>query len=216
MGYFTAAFVFNEPPNWKQLTGLCKRVKFTAFKHKSEPLWILACNKPAKEAEERPFQCFLGGGRYPGPALFDPQGALKRSLVKAVAEAAPSQDGIAHDALMLGAGIHRALEIATYFFAADDEGLDLALEFREGKLVRFKQAGEKGSVELRDGLVSAEVNAEDDEAENGENEGECRMFYGVPVSHWPQGWPDPQMTLGLGTWDPLLKLEEDFEVCYRS
>lgn len=239
MGYFTAGYAFNAAPDWKRLDALSKRIALHGFKHKIEPLWILACNERGRKGGQWPFADFVA--RYSSSP--DP---LRDLIAKAVAAISSFHGEIAHDGIALGSDIHRALAVKTYFFAADDDGLDLACESEAVALRRFQLRNENGTVELKDGRVSIApqttiLSPEEDgtEREFGpsdkaaiealrrlpnvdvhetkrtrEADVEPSRFFGVVVGLWPEGWPDPEKTAGLGTWDPLLRLHEDFEPCY--
>jgi hypothetical protein len=41
-------------------------------------------------------------------------------------------------------------------------------------------------------------------------------LYECPVSQWPKAAGDPAGVLGLGTWDPLLNVEEEFAVVFEK
>lgn len=242
MGYFTAGFAFNAAPDWTQLKGMPRRVALYGFKHKAEPLWLLACN----ERSDKPVSWVFGRFFDKRPYVTAPDAAMHGLIVQVVSALSSYNAEIVRNALALGSDIHARLAQPAYFFAGDDEGLDLAFEFVDGALKRLRFHGEGGVVEFKKDrvyvapqstIVTYEDGAEEEfgieneraldplranpaievseTARIHEGDAEPRVMFDVATAFWPESWPDPGKTMGLGSFDPLINLYKDFEPCYR-
>lgn len=47
-----------------------------------------------------------------------------------------------------------------------------------------------------------------------EDEHEGNELFSVPLALWPESWPDPAESLGIGTWDPLVDYPKGYVTCF--
>lgn len=161
MGYFTAAFLFNEEPDWEPLRPLGFRLALTGYRHISQPLRLLACRDASeKKGWEYPFAHFIEPPPYRRADLAEQ--ADEKALIESVALAAgvvadnSYHQAYAASAIALGLDVHGKTRRHAFFLAADDEGLDIAFELREDRLARFRMAGNCGVATFDGAHISVE------------------------------------------------------------
>ena len=135
----------------------------------------------------------------------------------------------------LALGISRLIGAPTFFFAGDDDLVDVACRADGGRLQRFRcrlgrltVVHEEGRSEI---LPSGSLD-EDEEAELQEILGAARSAVSWPVAPpvpfdgsrqlhesalalWPTEAGEPGEPLGVGTWDPVQNLDADFQVVFE-
>jgi hypothetical protein len=129
-----------------------------------------------------------------------------------------------------------AAQLPTFYFAANDEFIDMACKTIPGALVAFGCRLASASLQYGEGQtdVTPLRLAEDDDEGTVENivnalehfpgisleqtvnvEGGLRL-YENPVKHWPPDAGNVTETLGLGTWDPFADFESQFDVVFTT
>jgi len=237
MGYFSAAFVFGRTPDWEKIDALAPAVSLLGFRHDSG-LHLLACRSNVESKLDWPFAEFVTQ-----PILLPDTPTPYAELASALADSSGAVSAeyygqvIGRSALELGNALHSALGIDTFFFAADDEGLNMAFLFRGGGLQQFLQAGTEGTVELRGdrAVVTPRMREDEEEFSNAptlaedlegrklievkelqliDPEADDSLMYSSSIALWPKGWPDPTDSLGLGTWNLMPGFPQGFSSVY--
>ena len=237
MGYFANGFVFTNQPDFEAASKIVPARSARGYKHSRHPIWLLDLWTPRGAANRRSPFCDQAAEGFRTDAPFDaPTGVLLTALEglrKAIWSGRAGQEV---------AGIHLALTVAaatrcpTFFFAADDEEIDMACNAEPGTLVSFGCRLDRLSIQYAAGqtAVTPLNYLEDDDEEGLQDLIEAvktvpgisveaprdidggQALYENPVSHWPESAGDPAEILGLGTWDPLLNLEDDFTVVFEK
>ncbi len=226
MGYLASAFVFNREPSWQAIASLAPSLALLAVKRRDADLWLLSARPREDDEPQYPLASLLEAPDLEIEGLAPEHEALADALALAVAALHEDHCGwsVVKPAVSLGFALHRALGQPVFYFAANDDGLNLAFYFEGGQLASFRCQGYDGLVELQGGRVVAqpitiegEESYVDEEAlqdELGDHAlidvgPECvvsedevdSVIHGVALKLWPAGWADPSKTLGLGTWD---------------
>lgn len=242
MGYRIASFVFGEEPNWERLNGVLESINLIGLRHEEKPLWLLACSSEKMEWPQFPFAPFIE--EYTGsndlPVEIKTQIEALSTGGASVSDSRCGQS-VLGVALELGFTIQSALGIQVFFFASDDEGLNVAFTLNSGGIINCKLDGYNGISELINERVlvspiAIEGEEEDHPGEYIAEDLECvplidvqafqivqeeernRYMQSVCIELWPSEWPNPRDALGLGTWDALADyssvLQVDFERQY--
>ncbi len=238
MGYFANGFVFAAEPDFAAVGAAIPDRLARGYKHRQRPVWLLDLWPPPRRPSPRraPFSDPAADGFRTDLAAVDGGtrdflAALQRLKEVVVGyRAADPECGCAHLALAVAAAARRP----TYFFAADDEELDLGCRTVPGSLVSFGCRLKSLAVEYGAGRTTVTpLNFPEDEdgddlrdliARASRVEGVSVLpprdvegglpFYQNPVAQWPAEAGDPAEVLGLGTWDPLLNVERDFATVF--
>ena len=239
MGYFANGFVFALEPDFTAAATAAAGRSACGYKHKASPVWLLDLWKPKGTSRHRKapfcdpaadgFRSDLSGVDEPTRAFLATFERLKRA---AGYQSAAPEDANVHLALAVSA----AARCPAFFFAANDDETDMGCRTVAGSLVSFGCRLDLLSVQYTAGQLSATplnfVEDGDDQRlqelitnasgvtglavlpprdiEGGQT------LYENPVGQWPKEAGDPAEVLGLGTWDPLLNLETDFDVVFEQ
>ena len=222
MGYFNAGFAFHQEPDWAALPATSLRL--LGYAHKSEKLYLLACQERHRTEDEYPFTEFARDESY-----VPVHNGLDPALVETLANASNAVSGgyydlLVRNALLLGQDLAARLKSPLVFFAVNDDMLNLSFtQDAEGKLTGFLFQSD-GLVELKaDGRVQVcPIYSEEDEEECGPNPSDLQgvewgpansdplCFCSAPLKLWPASWPNPEKGFGLGTWDIFENFAKDF------
>lgn len=237
MGYFNSAFILQGEPDGSRLAGVARSLAMLAMRHEASGLCLLHVRDRAEDEPRWPFshdwRTPLAAGLQDELATLDPVQARRIEAFCAAAEVASDEvwsiDALLRPSLQVGALLQRALGVPLFFFAANDDGLNLAWSMAsDGSMSAARVEGECGhatwsgdAIEVHPVFVVYEDDDDDLDIDldpldrfEGEvrvhesrrvpqEEDEGRELCSACVATWPQGWPDPTDSLGLGTWDPL-------------
>lgn len=233
MGYFVNGFVFTREPSWPAIAAATpEAIALRAYRHRSTPIWILDA-WPDPQYEHSPFTTSLPDDVNLGVTLPEETTKLLQTVSKTYTE--DLSDGKPYGVSWLRAAAQMSLPAGTecFCFAADDESIDMACSAAEGLLRRFVFRFELYAIEYLDGSVTVvpfDI-AEDPEYNltpealaplrqiPGVTVGPVRviesgqLIHGSAVQLWPMG--DPEVLLGLGTFDPFEHLDRDWEVVFE-
>lgn len=239
MGYFANGFVFTSPPNFDAAGRVAPGRSARGYKHKQHSIWLLDLWKPRGKLQLRrsPFCDPAAVGFRTELAAVD---QATRDFLMAI-ERLRQAVGLANSGPEL-ANVHLTLAVAAaarcpaFFFAADDEEMDMGCNAVSGSLVSFSCRLDRLTVQYADGqtAVTPLNYLEDGDEEGLEESADAaktvagvtvfeprdieggQVLYEHPVGQWPKAAGDPAEILGLGTWDPLLNLENDFAVVFEN
>jgi hypothetical protein len=238
MGYFANGFVFTSEPEFKAASVAIPARCARGYKHKERPIWLLDLWKPRGRLQLRraPFCDPVAGGFRADIAAVDVPTRefltkLERLKVAIGHRNGDPEQGHVHAALAVAA----AARCPVFFFAADDEETDVGCRTVPGSLVSFSGRLDRLSVHYATGQTTVtRLNFLDDGDDEGLQELITKakgvagvvltkprdieggqVLYENPVGQWPTEAGDPAEMLGLGTWDPLSSIEEDFTVVFE-
>jgi hypothetical protein len=237
VGYFANGFVFVAEPGFAAVGAAIPDRSVRGYKHHRRPVWLLDLWKPQGKRSLRrgPFCDPAGAGFRTDLAAVDGD---TRSFLAAFQRL---KEAVGHRTADPECGnVHLALAVAdaarrpTFFFAADDEEIDLGCRAVPGSLASFGCRLDRLAVQYDAGQITVTpLNFLEDE-EDGLEDLIARAsrvagvsvspprdvdggqpLYENPVAQWPGEAGDPAETLGLGTWDPLVNVERDFAVVFE-
>ena len=239
MGYFSNGFVFTTLPDFEGVGNAIPNRWARGYKHNQNSIWLLdlwrSLEKPQRRRE--PFCEPAGDGFQMDLAVID--GATREFLdiFERLLRAVSLRDSsLAFSSTYLALAVAAAARCPTFFFAADDEETDMGCNAIPGSLISFGCRLDRLCVEYNGEKVSATpLNYDEDDDEDGMRELIAaantvpglsvqkprtieggQISYEHPVAQWPEVAGDPTEILGLGTWDPLLNIEQDFRVVYEK
>jgi len=229
MGYYGNAYVFTTPPCWEGIaSALPETVAVRAYRHRNHRMWLLDLWHPG-QAEHWAFTEDLSPARELGVPLPDSTAELLR-VFDNVCKALPKEE-MPYGLNYLAAAAEMSIvgEVPCFFFAADDELLDMACNASQGSLLSFRvrlsrctlgYSGENLVVTpfVTDEEPALALNAKDLRAVSeirGVTVAPSQLLegglplYDNAVRLWPSG--DPIRLLGVGTWDPFENVKDDLE-----
>lgn len=225
MGYFTAGVVLTSEPQWDRLNSLPSPLGFRGYAHSSQPIWLCDfwCGHPLPNY---PFQD--GGENYVFES-FEGNAQIQRF----------SQLVSRYDEIYGEAWLRAAHKLAglwnqrVFLFGADDELCDFACCADGTAILSLALNVEQFRIELdgNDFIITPRTDPEDDfEDDAGDQLDELstldfvrvlptqlheRGLFENPVELWPQDAGNPKKIAGIGTWDPLDNLDQDFRVVFE-
>jgi hypothetical protein len=234
MGYYGNGFVLTDPPRWDALDGFSADVGFAGYRHKDLPVWLLDAWTCTRRGAHWPFTDELVEEGIVVPGLATEANELLGTFNR-ICEAVRKEP---FDEIIYGAGLLRLtahlstiLAPQVFFFAADDELTDMAVQAAEGRLARFRVRFGVWAIAYQGAgfIATPRLSSEDEEirfsesvaheisqipnvavAEPEDTSGGDPL-YASAVSLWPPAAGDPVRILGVGTWDPFENLERDFD-----
>ena len=238
MGYFTNGFVFTSRPDFEAASKVIPGRSARGYQHNRQSVWLLDLWKPRGKLQLRrsPFCDPAAEGFRTDTALDGPTRDFV-NVFEALRQACDLGSGRPEIS-----GLHAALAVAAaargqaHYFAADDEETDFGCNAASGSLVSFSCRLDQLSVQYANGRASVTPlsDLEDGDEDRLQDliaaaesvagisvlqpriiEG-GQIFYENPVGQWPQAAGDPAEILGLGTWDPLANIENDFAVVFEK
>lgn len=237
MGYYGNGFVLTQSPQWEQLaTSFPDSLSLRGYAHRSQPIWLLDAWVPSRH-EHWPFTHRLPKGPILGSELPALTTDLLELLRRVYSSLAPVEQDYGLGYVEGAARLSVAGGQRTFFFAADDDLVDMAVAATAGLVDTLQIRHETCSVEFSGGslrLIPFRYSeSEEDDAEFGIPPAILREiatvsglsvepsrtidggapFYGSAVELWP--WGDPTRLLGIGTWDPFLNLDRDFRTVFE-
>jgi hypothetical protein len=238
MGYFANGFVFTSEPKFKAISTTVPGRFVRGYKHNVQSIWLLDIWKPRGKLLLRnsPFCDQAADGFRTDTGTVDgPTTTFLKSfqrLNNALGNPNPGREAsYIHSALSVTA----AASCPTFFWAADDDEIDMGCRTVPGSLVSFGCRLDRLSIRYNDGHATAtpmhSVEDHDDDVfeemianaksvpgltlrQTREVKG-GRTLYENPIEFWPKEAGNPAEILGLGTWDPLMNLEADFSVVFE-
>lgn len=239
MGYFTNGFVFTSLPDFEAASKVVPGRLARGYKHNKHSVWLLDLWKPRGKLQLRrsPFCDPAAEGFRTDLDVVDGGALAFLTALERLRQAIGLGSGGPEVS-----NVHLAVAVATaarcpaFFFAADDEETDMGCNAISGSLVSFGCRLDRLSVEFSGGqtAVTPLNHLEDDDEEGMQDvitaaktvpgvsvfeprdiEG-GQTLYEYPVAQWPKAAGDPAEILGLGTWDPLLNVENDYAVVFEK
>lgn len=239
MGYFGNGFVFTSKPDFEAATKVVPDRLARGYKHIHHPVWLLDFWKPRGKLQVRraPFCDPAADGFRTDLSGID---AATRAFLTVLEGLEPAtgcrNTGPEISCVHLALAISGATQCPTFFFAADDDETDIGCNAVWGSLVSFGCRLDRLSVDYIAGQTTVtplnyleDVGEEDlqelilavksvagisvleqRDIENGQ------VLYENPVGQWPKAAGNPTEILGIGTWEPLLNLENDFAVVFEK
>jgi hypothetical protein len=238
MGYFANGFVFTSEPDFKAVAAMASDRCVRGYRYNDLDLWLLDIWKPRSQLKRHePFCDSAATGFEADMAATDAptQGfleTLRRLLVQLYGLCGRDSE-VSY--VRMAIAVASAARCPTFCFAADDEEKDMGCRTIPESLVSFGCRLDRLEVSYGGEafIVTPVRHVEDnDEYEFEEMLGKVarigglslapqrvveggRLLYEYPVKQWPKEAGYPAELLGLGTWDPLLNVEADFNVVFE-
>jgi hypothetical protein len=232
MGYFGAAIILLEKPNWTKLDELPDSIAIRGYEYRHGTIWAIDFWKPTKKAHE---YAFMNAKEHKGmlalPATEDINSFSQ--MVKTLSDAETYGEGW----VRLTLAVARMLGQSVYFFAGDDEAVDMACHCDPAGLRRLACGFDPYDVRYADGQWSVTPRRY---LENEGTEASCSarlleelrklpntkvtepvdieggsQFYGHAASEWPKEAGDPIKVMGVGSWDVFENVKEDFQQVFE-
>jgi len=239
MSYFANGFVFTSKPDFEAASKLVASRLARGYKHNYHPVWLLDLWRPRGKLQLRraPF-CDPAADGFRGDltTLDVPTRAFLAALERLQQAIRFQNAGPEVSNVHLALAVAGSTRCPAFFFAADDEETDMGCNAVSGSLVSFGCRLDRLSVQYSTGQIAVTpLNYLEDDDEEGLEEltraakavagisvleprdiETGRVLYENPVGQWPKGAGNPAEILGLGTWDPLLNIEDDFAVVFEK
>ncbi len=221
MGYFSSTIVFTSQPVWETLLDLPAKIGLRGYRHNGAPLWFLDFWTGPKP----PSSPFTQGREAKIFSTFDTDLTVDR--LQQIGNFLDEPYG--WNWLRFALQVSRLTDCDVYFLAADDDLYDLGATIALGTVKRLALRVGLCNITAQDGnlTITPGTDAEDelDDAPSGKLPDELRdlpfvavnapvaitgglPFYGNVVAEWPSEAGDPELLLGLGTWDPFLDIDK--------
>ncbi len=240
MGHSISGFAFGALPDVRRLEADLPELALLLVKHKRSPLWLLAARPAGTDEPQYPFSELV----YFGESLLSSEEEDVAETLSRCVSATDNgyADGLVTPAIRIALALNRVLDVQTLYFAANDDGVNFALLVEDGHVSAFRSSADFGSVDMTErGIV---VNPEftyldEDEKEEApqveerfeplrsvvgvtvaplnvipDGEGESRHLHDSALKVWPQHWPDPGPSTGIGAWDSFSAYPGEFEIVY--
>jgi hypothetical protein len=238
MGYLTTGFLFLAQPSFAAIADAFPGVQARGYRHKVRPIWALDLwEKPwRKQAKHFPFQQRFAASAVEPPPAGPDVSAFLGELDGLLAALGNKADVLVAKECRLALGISRLAAAPTFFFAGDDDLVDVACTTEAGRLARFRcrlgrlaLVHDEGRSEI---LPSASLEEDDEEADQqrvidvartavswrvappAASDG-GRQLHESALALWPSEAGEPGELLGVGTWDPVQNLDADFDVVFE-
>ena len=250
MGYFSHGFVFTHQPNWESISGL--PLAMQGYQHKTQKLWLLeVSSRPI--GKRNPFGEFgeLVVGGYSKHDWTSKKALEKlppriRGTIQRMSDignhfgAKGGQQYFGTGSLLFAAQVAQLAEVPTYYYAGDDESLDLGINFAGDTIqslafrvfdcpliVKFKKAKFSVLVDKeRLGTFTAYSSYpkivaaieswknENDITVKNASKSELKLFgfYALAADQWPRKAGTAKGALGIGTWDLYSNVSNDYDV----
>lgn len=236
MGYLVSGYAFAGAPRWAELERLLAAFRLRGYRQKAGPLFLLDAWAPRGGGKHSPFcaepvraSMLEGAGPNSASAVvaaFDEIGTL-------LGDVAAADYGAGW--LSVPLSIAAAAGTPTFAFTADDDMFDFAAYVDAGAIVHagcrlgpFKViAGEEMlfvvpyAIEEDDYVPDDALLARLAALRNVQVLATEHVDGGFPLHEhplilWPKNWGDATELLGFGTFDALVRLDEEFEVVHES
>jgi len=238
MGYLTTGFLFLAEPPFAAIADAFTGFAARGYRHKVRPVWVLDLwEKPwRKNATHFPLQERFAAieAVVPPPGGQDDP-AFLRELDDLLAALGDEGDPLVAKECRIALGVSRLAKAPTFFFAGDDDLIDVACATDSGRLLRFRcRMGHLTVVhdEGKTEIVPFEPLDEDEDAGLQEIVAAARGAVTWPVTPpapfdgghrlhdsalalWPAQAGQPGEPLGVGTWDPAQNLDADFDIVFE-
>lgn len=233
MGYFGAGFVFVRSPDWKKVDDIPDDLCLRAYQYRHGQVWLLDFWQRSRHEHRNPF---VDAKDYRGLMQLradDTVRAFDQICERLESEAAVYGGGWLRLSLAMG----RQLGQKTFFFAADDERLNMAChsdsdgisrifcrfdpydihyEEEHWRIIPQRMLEDVGDEERWSEQVLADVGALPgvEVTSPVDVDGGQRLFE-YPVKEWPREAGDPVKVLGIGTWEVFNNVQQDFTVVFE-
>jgi hypothetical protein len=239
MGYFANGFVITSLPDFELASSVVPGHFARGYKHNRHSVWLLDLWKPRGKLQLR-----RGPFCDPAPKEFRTDLAAVDTATRQFLTALESlQQAVGfRTAGPEVSNVHLALAVAgaarcpTFLFAADDEDTDMGCNAVSGSLISFGCRIDRLSIQYVDGQTAVTpLNHLEDGDEEGlqqviraansvagisvlqpRNIEGGQVLYENPVGQWPKSAGNPAEILGLGTWDQLSNVANDFAVVFEK
>jgi len=237
MGYLTTGFLFLAEPPFAAIADAFAGFAARGYRHKVRPVWVLDLwEKPwRKGATHFPFQERFAAIEAVVPPSGGPDGiAFLRELDALLSALGDEADLLVAKECRIALGVSRLANAPTFFFAGDDDLVDVACAADSGRLARFRcRMGYLTVVhdEGKSEIVPSEPLDEDEDAAFQESLAAARAavnwsmtpdssdgnrrLHESALALWPAQAGTPGEPLGVGTWDPAQNLDADFDVVFE-
>lgn len=236
MGYFVNALVFDTPPDFNAIVKINPGRFACGYKHKSKPFWLLDFWLPRGTIRRRvgPFcDPAFARGQFFESFPSEPLHPMNRLL--SLFEAVDIDPDVELEYIHFAVAVSRATKNDVHCFAADDNELDVGVNAANGNLVSFGVRRDCISfVYENDQCTVTPINLFDEENEEEfvrtvgklkslgvtefadvRDNMDGQQLFEHPVGQWPFDNGTAEEILGLGTWDPLINLDNDFEIIFE-
>jgi hypothetical protein len=238
VGLFSNGFVFTTQPDFDAATRAIPDRFARGYKHTQHSVWLLDLWKPrGKQSERRSHFCDPLPENYRTDlSLVDAATRALLAKVEHLGQTSEEEFGPVVAGIHLTVDVASAAGIPAFFFAADDEELDmacqaipgtldtlgcrlgdLALNYSRGRItVTPLKHLEDTDADLVEEAIEAASQvegvfiSEPREIENG------LKLYENPTAFWPKAAGNPAEILAIGTWDVYTNLESDFAVVFEK
>jgi hypothetical protein len=237
MGYFANALVFNSPPDFDAIVKINPGRFARGYKHKSKTFWLLDFWLPRGTIRRRV-------GPFCDPAFargifcdssFESEPLYPINILLSLLQAVDVSLDVDLEYIHFAIAASRATKNKVFCFAADDNDLDVGVNASNGDLLSFglrrdcisfvfannrctftpiNLFDEDNQEEFHHTLEKLKTmgNAEISEIRDGM---EGQQLFEHPVGQWQFENGTAEEILGLGTWDPLINLDDDFEIVFE-
>lgn len=236
MGYLSSGFAFDGIPDWGAVHSVFESFSIRGYKHKECGVCLLDVWKSKKNHPSRyPFTT------QPIPAESIPHPMPTSRITAAFDEICSILSAVETveyqpDWLCIPLLLSSAIDRPTFAFTADDDLVDYGALASPTALVRMGCQIGMFDIVLENGIFSVTPFASEEQEETVEYDDELfaalasieevrvlparaisggLQIYRHPSDMWPSEWGDVEKLLGFGTFDPLLDLDNDFEVVYE-
>lgn len=239
MGYFKNAFVSTSPVDYRHILPLVPERCLSAYKHKNRGVWLLDLWKPRRTRAHTPFcESATEDIQVDSLSIDLPTTNFIESLIRVCDSLADTVDPFDLVSVYVPLALAAATSTPMFYFAADDELTDMACLADPGSVAAFGCRLGPISIQYRSGetIITPLHCLEDDDDQiivlediidrldllpgisveaTREIDGGLQM-YENPLRHWPAEAGDAGEILGLGTWDPFVNFDRDFERVFTN
>jgi len=232
--YMTTAFLFLKEPSFGAVADGFPALSARGYRHKSRHLWLM--DLWVNRGQHHPFQDRLAASDAPAlatPSAEDPP--FVRELEALTSALGSGVDGAVSKECRLILSVSRRTGTPTFFFAGNDDLVDVSCFASAGRLERYRCRLDRLTVVHERGRSQIVPAAPLDEDERKDQKtvlasarravdwtvARARPFDGSYKLHenalamWPTEAGRPGEPLGVGTWDPLEHLARDFDVAFQ-
>jgi hypothetical protein len=235
---FGNGFVFTQQPNWDLLREIGPTYSIRGCQHPERPLWMAFIFDKAAERDGRRVGITNPDAIAAPTTVVTDASHLDNASRQALGNMEKIVQFLDKDQLRQGLGcIHLCLEVArrsevpTFFFAADDEFVNLGCRATPGHWDECAAGFTDGMIRYQKGKLTLCVGKEPFSAAqlekcrrlkgvqvrppSKEENRKCRVFYGFPVELWPPDAGDPEEVFGFETL-PFQSVNDDFKIVFKQ
>lgn len=245
MGYFSHGFVFSQEPNWESIASIPLAIQ--GHKHKTKNLWVLEVSSRSID-KKNPFGDYVSKDRYDwtrkkeqkklAPGIQKVTNRLTEIGTHLNSKREKFYFGV--EDILFASQISRLAEVPTYYYAADDQGLDLGVNLTGGAIESFayRVCNTPLVIKFRKDKFTVVVNKKELDAQADHSfhpivssaletwktetdivvknatkkELELFNFYSIAAGQWPRKAGSAEKALGIGTWNLYSNLDSDYKI----